>query len=115
MDLDDVLMTIAVGSYGTILFGKYLANTGDPSPFLDAALAVFSVIAQYFMSKKVIQCWYIWITVDIVSIWVYGGSGLYITAGLYFIFLCMCIRGLYEWKNEPSYKEFSNRKVPTAP
>ncbi len=103
-----------IGCFGTWAFGRYLGTTGDPSPLLDASLAVWSVVAQYFMSKKVIQCWYIWISVDVVSIWVYAHTNLYITAGLYFVFLCMCVRGLYDWKNEPTYKKLSVGKIPAT-
>ena len=109
------LIAAIVGCIGTYYFGKYLATTGDPSPYLDAALAVFSVIAQYFMSKKVVQCWYIWISIDVVSIWVYSHANLYITAGLYFVFLCMCIKGLYDWKHEPTYVKFGGQKITIVP
>lgn len=101
--LKESLIALIVGISATYAFGLYLATTGDPSPFMDSGLAIFSVIAQYFMSKKVIQCWYIWISIDVVSIWVYSHSNLPITAGLYFVFLCMCIKGLYDWRNEPTY------------
>ena len=105
---------LIIGSIATYGFGRYLATTGDPSPYLDASLAIFSIVAQYFMSKKVIQCWYIWISVDVVSVWVYGHSGLYITTGLYFIFMCMCIKGLMDWKNESTYKKLSAGKIPAT-
>lgn len=110
----DGSLSLMIGSAATFVFGRYLATTGDPSPYLDSALAIFSIVAQYFMSKKVIQCWYIWISVDVVSIWVYAHTNLYITAGLYFIFLCMCVRGLYDWKNEPTYKKLSVGKIPAT-
>jgi nicotinamide mononucleotide transporter len=87
----------------TYWFGVYLSTTGDPSPFMDSGLTIFSIVAQYFMSKKVVQCWYIWISIDMVSIWVYSHAGLYITSVLYLVFLCMCLKGLHDWKNEPLY------------
>ena len=114
MTLIEGLVAVIVGAISTYYFGKYLATTGDPSPMLDSALTIFSIIAQYFMSKKVVQCWYIWIAVDVTSIWVYAHTNLYITAGLYFIFLCMCIRGLYDWKNEPTYKRVGAGQIPAA-
>jgi nicotinamide mononucleotide transporter len=103
MTVTEGLLALTIGSIATYWFGLYLATTGDPSPTLDSALAIFSVIAMYFMSKKVVQCWYIWISIDMVSIWVYSHAGLYITSVLYFVFLCMCLKGLHDWKNEPLY------------
>ena len=114
INLAEGTLSAVVGGAASYGFGRYLATTGDPSPYLDAVLAIFSVIAQYFMSKKVIQSWHIWICVDAVSIWVYGQSQLYITAGLYFVFLCLCLRGLYDWKNEPVYKRIGAGQVSAA-
>ena len=111
---DEAIMALIIGASGTYAFGNYLATTGDPAPYTDAGIAVFSVISQYFMSKKVFQCWYLWISIDVFAIYIYSGSGLHITAALYFMFLCMCVKGIYEWKNEPAYKKLSAGKISTT-
>jgi nicotinamide mononucleotide transporter len=49
-------------------------------PYLDATLAVASLIAQWFLSKKILENWIIWISVDIFSIGMYWYKGLYVTA-----------------------------------
>jgi nicotinamide mononucleotide transporter len=112
--LKETLVALAVGATGTYFFGNYLATVDDPAPYTDAGIAVFSVISQYFMSKKVFQCWYLWISIDVIAIYVYSTSGLLITAALYFMFLCMCVKGIYDWKNEPAYKKLSAGEIPTA-
>lgn len=114
INLTESLLTVAFVLVGTIGFGKYLATTGDPHYYADAFVSILSVAAMYFMSKKVLHCWWMWITVDVVSIPLYTSSVGHITGGLYCLFLCMCIKGLYDWKNEPAYKKLSAGQVPAA-
>ncbi|MBA3732962.1 nicotinamide mononucleotide transporter [Patescibacteria group bacterium] len=76
----------------------YLRKISDVSPFLDALTTVLSLVAQYLLTKKYIENWYIWITADVIYIYLYAYKNLYLTSILYFIFLCMCIQGVLEWK-----------------
>lgn len=69
-------------------------------PFLDAPLAIASVLAQVFLSRKVLQNWLIWITIDVFSIGMYAYKELYITSGLYVIFLVLACKGFYDWSKE---------------
>jgi nicotinamide mononucleotide transporter len=66
-------------------------------PFLDASLAIASLIAQWLLSKKILENWIIWILVDIFSIGMYWYKELYITSGLYMIFLILATSGLISW------------------
>ncbi len=99
----EILLSILITECGTIGFGMYLASTGDPLPYPDSFVSILSIVAQYFMSKKVFQCWYMWLMVDAVSIPLYTHSVGYITGGLYCIFFCLCVKGIFDWKNEPAY------------
>lgn len=76
----------------------YLQRIGDVAPFWDALTTVLSLVAQYLLTKKYLENWYVWIGADVIYIVLYGYKNLYLTAVLYFIFLCMCIRGIIEWR-----------------
>ena len=82
----------------TAAFAPYLRSIGDASPWLDALTTVMSVEAQYLMTKKVFEHWYVWIAADVVYIWMYAERGLYLTGVLYVIFIGMCVAGLAEWR-----------------
>jgi nicotinamide mononucleotide transporter len=82
----------------TWLMTLYLRTINDAAPFWDALTTVLSLVAQYLLTKKILQNWYVWIFADIIYIALYAYKNLYLTSGLYFIFLCMCIRGVIEWK-----------------
>jgi nicotinamide mononucleotide transporter len=86
------------GVLATALVAPYLRSVGDASPWLDAVTTVMSIEAQYLMTKKIFEHWYVWIAADAIYIWLYGERQLYLTAVLYAIFLAMCIAGLTEWR-----------------
>lgn len=83
----------------TAILGYYMHSKTDASlPYLDAFNACLSLIAQRFLSKKIIENWHIWITVDVISIWMYMYKWLYLTTWLYVIFLILATLWLLEWK-----------------
>jgi nicotinamide mononucleotide transporter len=66
----------------------------------DTLILTMSLAATYYQAKKRIDSWWIWIAVDVISIPLYFNRGLALTAILYFIFLCICIKGLIDWKRD---------------
>jgi len=50
------------------------------------------------MALKIVESWWFWIVVDIVAVGVYFVKGLYITTGLYAVFLVMATMGYFEWR-----------------
>lgn len=89
------LVTIVALSAST---GYLLSNYTDADlPYLDAAITVMSVIAQLLLARKNIESWLLWITVDIISIGVYFYKELYLTSGLYVLFLGLATTGLITW------------------
>ena len=65
---------------------------------LDAITTAMSLVAQFMLSRKWIANWWLWIAVDVIYIPLYIYKGLWLTAGLYAVFLVMCIAGLIEWQ-----------------
>lgn len=76
----------------------YLRSIGDASPWLDGVTTVMSVEAQYMMTRKIFEHWYVWIAADVAYLWLYTEQQLYLTSVLYAVFLTMCIIGLGEWR-----------------
>jgi nicotinamide mononucleotide transporter len=67
-------------------------------PFLDAFTTVMSFAANILMAHKKIECWYLWITVDIIGIGLYFAKGIIFVSLLYLIFLILATRGLFNWR-----------------
>ncbi len=80
------------------LMGWLLSNYTDASlPYWDSFISVVSIFAQLLLTKKIFENWILWIAVDIVAIGVYSFKEVYLTTGLYVIFLCLATVGLIKW------------------
>ena len=66
--------------------------------FLDTMILFLSILANLLMVNKKIWHWYVWVIVNIISIYVYYNSGLYNVAIQYIYFLINAFIGLYVWK-----------------
>ncbi|MDG1950225.1 MAG: nicotinamide riboside transporter PnuC [bacterium] len=66
-------------------------------PIADAFTTVLSVVATFFLMKKKVEAWILWIIVDIVSIWIYFQKGIWLVGFEYCIFLFMATYGGYRW------------------
>jgi nicotinamide mononucleotide transporter len=78
--------------------GFALVNYTDASlPYWDSSITVLSLIAQWMMARKYLENWMLWIAVDVLGIGVYQAKGLYVTSGLYVVFLIMATCGLVAW------------------
>jgi nicotinamide mononucleotide transporter len=79
------------------LGGAMRRYTRAALPYWDAAIAVLSLVAQYFLAEKLIESWVLWIAVDVLAIGVYLARRLRLTAALYAVLLVLAARGLVEW------------------
>jgi nicotinamide mononucleotide transporter len=71
--------------------------TNSTVPVLDATVTGLSVAAQVLMARKRLENWWVWIVANLLSIGLLAYKHLYITAGLYAVFLAICVLGLVEW------------------
>ena len=74
---------------------SYLKGNNPP---LDAINTTFSILGIYLLGKHRVEAWYFWILTDIISIFLYWRTGLFITCGLYVVCLGLAISGLIEWR-----------------
>jgi nicotinamide mononucleotide transporter len=84
------------GSLGLGLFLRY--RTDAALPFPDAATTAFSLVAQWMTTRKWLENWLVWIAVDVVYLGVYSSQGLYLSTGLYAVFLVMAALGYRQWR-----------------
>jgi nicotinamide mononucleotide transporter len=81
-----------------MLGGMMQAYTDADLAYWDATTTVLSIVAQYLMTWKMLECWMIWITVDVLCVGIYYVKGLHLTMGLYAVFLILATIGLLEWR-----------------
>ncbi|WP_232698136.1 nicotinamide riboside transporter PnuC [Brevibacillus daliensis] len=91
------------------LWAYYQVTYTDASrPYIDAFNAVIGLVAQFMLSKKILENWHLWILANVLSIIIYLQTGLYVMIILAAINLCLCIQGLIEWKR--NYDALGSRK-----
>ena len=100
-----------IGVLGSVVLGTLLYRTTDASlPYLDSTLSVFSLIAQWLMTRKVLENWAIWIAVDVVYVWMFLFlKHLNFTAFQYAVFLALAVLGFRDWK-----RSFDTRRTSVA-
>ena len=64
---------------------------------MDALTTALSLAATYGQTKKLLESWWIWILADVIYIPLYIYKGLWLTSGLYAIFMILCVVGLRAW------------------
>ena len=67
-------------------------------PFTDSFVMVLSIIATVLLAQKKIETWYLWIVVDIVSVFLFFRKVIVFLALEYLVFLGLATYGLLNWK-----------------
>ncbi len=98
LELGVVAAAIAAGA--VVLFHLLRAFTDSSVPAWDGTTTAMSLGAQWLMSRRVIENWWLWIAVDLIYVPLYVWKGLTVTAGLYALFLALCVVGLLDWRRE---------------
>ena len=96
-----LLYTIITSAFVSIIVGYLFATyTSASMPYLDAPITIFSLLATYMVTKKIIQNWIFWVLIDLASIFLYAARGLNLTAGLYGLYVIIALIGYFEWKKK---------------
>lgn len=89
---------LALVAASSITIGWSMARFTDAvMPYADATIAGGSVVAQVLLAMRRVENWALWIAIDVISIGVYLNRALYLTAGLYIVFLVLATAGLMQW------------------
>jgi nicotinamide mononucleotide transporter len=104
-----VLLTMA-GLGGTFLFGSFASRLHEffpslfslPSafPYADSFVTVMSIVATYLMIQKKVECWMVWIVVDVVATYMYFMKEIKFVSVEYLAFCFIALFGLLNWSRE---------------
>lgn len=86
-----IVGSITTGAAGYLLSRNPLAHT----PYLDAFTTIFSLIATWLMIGYVHENWLYWIVIDSAAVALYALRRLYLSAGLFVLYLAMAIDGYF--------------------
>jgi nicotinamide mononucleotide transporter len=104
----------AIGIVSGAVIGTLLARFTDAAiPYLDSATTSTSLVAQWMMTRKILENWAVWVAVDVVYIGMFIFKQLYLTAGLYAVFLVLAVMGFRQWKRSLTAREEAKNPEPS--
>ena len=96
-----VLMAAAAAAVLWPATGFFLKTYTDTDvPWWDAFPTALSVVGQFLLGRKFIENWAVWIIVNAVSIALFAYKGLWLTTGLYAVFVALSFVGWRQWKKQ---------------
>lgn len=99
LNITELIKLGLAGVVLTLLLGWFLDNYTDTNvPYADGFCTAISFIAQFLMTRKVLQNWILWIIVDICYVPLYLYKNLGLTAVLYTLFLGLAVMGYLQWR-----------------
>jgi nicotinamide mononucleotide transporter len=87
--------------------------TDAAAPYWDASASVLSITANQLLARRVLENWVLWIVADALYVGIFAWKSLYLSAGLYALFLGMVVAGLVRWTRE--YRGIAAREPATVP
>lgn len=75
-----------------------LRFTDTDVPWWDAFPTAVSLVGQFLLGRKYLENWAAWMAVNAVSIGLFLFKALWLTAGLYLVFLALSVAGWRAWK-----------------
>ena len=88
-------LVLAAGAVLSVAIAVVLRQTDAAAPIADGSVAAWSLVAQALTNLRIVESWPIWLGVNIVSVALYASQALWVTAGLYFLFVGIA---LYCWR-----------------
>jgi nicotinamide mononucleotide transporter len=83
---------------GAVLATVLARFTDAALPYVDSATTSTSLVAQWMMTRKILENWAVWAVVDVVYVGMFVFKRLYLTAGLYTVFFVLAVMGYVQWK-----------------
>lgn len=87
--------TIVVAS---LCSGFLLAAYTDAAfPYVDSTTTFAAIWATFLVARKVLENWWYWLLIDVVSVFIYWNRGLELTSMLFAVYVVMIPFGLVAW------------------
>ena len=98
LPMEKHFMWILIGFGGTFLLGRFWTLFDAALPYIDAFTTSFSIIATFFVARKILENWIYWIIIDLVCIGVYIQRAIPLFALLFTIYTVIAVFGYFQWQ-----------------
>jgi len=99
-----LIYVAALAVLGATLY-LILVHTDDPQPVLDSICTALILLAQWLSAQKKVECWWVWLLVNIMNFVLYVKAGLVFMPIVSCLFLANGIWSLISWKKHENYTE----------
>ena len=90
---------VVIAAVSVAVLGTLLARSTDAAlPYMDSTTTSTSLVAQWMMTRKVLENWAVWMAVDVAYVGMFIYKALYLTAGLYAVFFVLAAMGYAQWR-----------------
>lgn len=103
LSLRTVLVTMAAAVAGICLLSWLMEMLENPMSVLDAAVAVLSAVATWWLVRSYLEQWWLWILADALSTCLCMTQGLWWMTALYAAYTLSAVYGYMHWKKHGVY------------
>ena len=100
-----VVLSAAVVAAGTFGLAWVMELLENPMSYLDAAVAVLSAVATWWLVRSYIAQWWLWVIADALSTILCATQGMWWMTALYAAYALSAIYGYVHWKKHGVYLE----------
>ncbi len=93
-----VIAVIGIAVIAGINGALLVRYTDAAFPYVDSATTWAALWATWLVARKVLENWWYWLVIDVVSIVIYWSRGLELTALLFVVYVVMIPFGYLAWR-----------------
>lgn len=103
MSLKTLTISLAAAVVGTFSLAWVMEFLENPMSYLDAAVAVLSAVATWWLVRSYLQQWWLWIVADTLSTVLCLAQGMWWMSVLYAAYTLSAVYGYVHWKKHGRY------------
>ena len=103
LSLKTVVVSSVVAVVGTFALAWLMQMLENPMSYLDAAVAVLSAVATWWLVRSYIAQWWLWILADTMSTILCATQGMWWMTALYAAYTLSAVYGYIHWKKNGTY------------
>ena len=98
-----IVLSALVAFVGTFALAWLMQQLENPMSYLDAAVAVLSAVATWWLVRSYIAQWWLWILADTLSTILCATQGMWWMTALYAAYTLSAVYGYIHWKKNGTY------------
>ena len=103
LSLKTIVVSALVAVVGIFALAWLMQQLENPMSYLDAAVAVLSAVATWWLVRSYIAQWWLWILADTLSTILCATQGMWWVTALYAAYTLSAVYGYIHWKKNGTY------------